>query len=85
MTMQAEAEWLLMIDGAARGNPGEAGGGAANLDEHAAVVKEISRYLGRATNNVAEYDALLMGLEALLALGKSESGCRATHSCWYGS
>jgi ribonuclease HI len=70
MTTQAEAEWLLMVDGAARGNPGEAGCGAAILDEHGAVVKEMSRYLGRATNNVAEYEALLMGLEALLALSK---------------
>ena len=69
MIMQAEAEWLLMVDGAARGNPGEAGCGAAILDEHGALVKEMSRYLGRATNNVAEYEALLMGLEALVALG----------------
>jgi ribonuclease HI len=33
-------------------------------------VKELSRYLGHATNNVAEYEGLLMGLEALLRLGK---------------
>ena len=33
------------------------------------VVKELSRYLGRATNNVAEYQGLLMGLEALLQMG----------------
>ena len=70
MAVQAEAQWLLMVDGAARGNPGEAGCGAAILDEQGAVVKEMSRYLGRATNNVAEYEALLMGLEAPLALGK---------------
>lgn len=70
MIMQAEAQWLLMVDGAARGNPGEAGCGGAILDEQGAVVKEMSRYLGRATNNVAEYEALLMGLEALLALDK---------------
>jgi ribonuclease HI len=70
MIAQAQTEWLLMVDGAARGNPGEAGAGAAILDENGAIVKEISRYLGHATNNVAEYEALLMGLEALLALGK---------------
>jgi ribonuclease HI len=34
------------------------------------VVKELSRHLGHATNNVAEYEALLMGLEALLQLGR---------------
>jgi ribonuclease HI len=68
----AEAEWLLMVDGAARGNPGEAGCGAAICDDSGAVVKELSRYLGQATNNVAEYEALLLGLEALIAMGKKK-------------
>jgi ribonuclease HI len=63
-------EWLLMVDGAARGNPGDAGCGAVILDRNGNVVKELSRYLGHATNNVAEYEGLLMGLEALLRLGK---------------
>jgi ribonuclease HI len=67
---QSQVEWRLMVDGAARGNPGEAGCGAAILDENGTVVKELSRYLGHATNNVAEYEGLLMGLEALLELGK---------------
>lgn len=62
-------EWLLMVDGAARGNPGEAGCGAVICDESGGVVKELSRYLGRTTNNVAEYEALLMGLEALVHMG----------------
>ena len=64
-----EKEWLLMVDGAARGNTGEAGCGAAICDETGKVVKELSRYLGHATNNVAEYEALLMGLEALVRMG----------------
>ena len=59
-----------MVDGAARGNPGEAGCGAVILDEKGTVVKELSRYLGRTTNNVAEYEGLLMGLEALVQLRK---------------
>jgi ribonuclease HI len=67
-----EKEWLLMVDGAARGNPGEAGCGAVICDESGAVVKELSRYLGHATNNVAEYEGLLMGLEALIQLGKKK-------------
>ena len=66
----AEGESILMVDGAARGNPGEAGCGAVILDESGAVIKEVSRYLGRTTNNVAEYEALLLGLEALIDLGK---------------
>lgn len=70
MATPAEAEWILMVDGAARGNPGEAGCGAVICDSSGAVVQELSRYLGRATNNVAEYEALLMGLEALLRTGR---------------
>lgn len=62
----------MTVDGAARGNPGEAGCGAAIFDENGAVVMELSRYLGRTTNNVAEYEALLMGLEALLKVGKKK-------------
>jgi len=67
---EAETEWLLMVDGAARGNPGEAGCGAVIYDEGGVVVKELSRYLGHATNNVAEYEALLMGLEEVLRSGR---------------
>jgi ribonuclease HI len=63
-------EWLLMVDGAARGNPGDAGCGAVILDKNGTVKQELSRYLGHATNNVAEYEGLIMGLEALLKLGK---------------
>jgi len=66
---ESQKDWLLMVDGASRGNPGEAGCGAVILDESGVVVKELSRYLHRTTNNVAEYEGLLMGLEALLQLG----------------
>jgi ribonuclease HI len=61
--------WLLMVDGAARGNPGEAGCGAVICDETGKVLEELCRYLGHATNNVAEYQALLMGLEGVVRLG----------------
>ena len=64
-----QPEWLLMVDGAARGNPGHAGCGAVIFDEKGASVKELSRYLGRTTNNVAEYEGLLMGLDELIRLG----------------
>ena len=65
-------EWLLMVDGAARGNPGQAGCGAVICDDSGAVVKKLSRYLGQTTNNVAEYEGLLMGLEALIELGQKK-------------
>jgi ribonuclease HI len=64
-----EEEYVLMVDGAARGNPGEAGCGAVICDADGIVVKELSRYLGHTTNNVAEYEGLLMGLEAVLGMG----------------
>lgn len=53
----------LFADGAARGNPGPAGAGAILLGERGEVVAELHRALGRATNNVAEYEALILGLE----------------------
>lgn len=59
-----------MVDGAARGNPGEAGCGAVICDETGTVAAELSRYLGHTTNNVAEYEALLMGLDAALRMGR---------------
>jgi len=58
-----------MVDGAARGNPGEAGCGAVVFDPRGSVLQELGRYLGHATNNVAEYEGLLVGLEAVLRLG----------------
>jgi probable phosphoglycerate mutase len=54
---------VLYADGAARGNPGPAGAGAVLLDDRGAVVAELTRALGHATNNVAEYSALILGLE----------------------
>lgn len=53
---ELDNEWLVMVDGAARGNPGPAGCGAVILDGNGKVVKELSRYLGHTTNNVAEYE-----------------------------
>lgn len=71
-TGSSESAWLLMVDGAARGNPEKAGCGAVILDEQGAVVRELYRYLGHATNNVVEYEALLMGLEELSRLGRKK-------------
>jgi ribonuclease HI len=54
---------VLYADGACRGNPGPAGSGAALVNEDGLVVAEAMRYLGPGTNNVAEYTALIIGLE----------------------
>lgn len=68
-------DYLIQGDGGSRGNPGPAGAGAVVKDAHGIVVGEVSEYLGTATNNVAEYTALVRALELLLAkLGKEAGG-----------
>ncbi|MGF7186795.1 ribonuclease HI [Desulfitispora alkaliphila] len=59
-------------DGASRGNPGKAGIGVLLLDENESVLKELSEFIGDATNNVAEYTAVIRALEVGLELGGIE-------------
>jgi len=61
----------LFTDGASRGNPGEAGAGIVLLDDDNQELVARSLYLGRSTNNVAEYKALVLGLETAIQLGCS--------------
>ena len=62
--------WLLHADGASLGNPGSGGAGAVIYDDQGRVAAEISQPLGPAvTNNEAEYQALLLGLDRLRSLG----------------
>lgn len=58
----------LFTDGAARGNPGPAGLGFVLFDGEGEVVFEGFRYLGKKTNNQAEYHALIDGLKKALEL-----------------
>jgi len=62
----------IYIDGAARGNPGPAGVGILITGPAGQVVERIHRSIGEATNNVAEYRALLLALERARALGCTE-------------
>ena len=55
-------EVIVHIDGGSRGNPGEAGVGVYFQDRSGAPLQSIARYIGRATNNTAEYQALLVAL-----------------------
>ena len=64
-------------DGAARGNPGPAGAGAVLTDISGNVIARLGRYLGRQTNNVAEYEGLLLGLKHARELGFREVEVRA--------
>lgn len=59
--------FTLYADGGARGNPGPAGAGAVVFDVAGKRVVEVADYLGVATNNVAEYEAVIRGLKALAA------------------
>ena len=59
----------LYADGSSRGNPGSAGAGVVIQDGDGKIIREISRYLGRATNNEAEYHAFIIALENARELG----------------
>jgi ribonuclease HI len=64
-------ELEIYIDGASKGNPGPSGIGAV-ICQAGIVVKNISSFIGNATNNIAEYTALIYALEEALIL-KAES------------
>jgi ribonuclease HI len=67
----------IYSDGAARGNPGPAGAGAVLIDATGAVMARLGRFLGTRTNNVAEYEGLLLGLKHARDLGYREVEVRA--------
>jgi ribonuclease HI len=60
------------VDGGARGNPGPAAIGAVLRDDAGQVLEEVGETIGEATNNVAEYKALLRGIELAAAQGASD-------------
>ena len=61
----------IYIDGASKGNPGPSGVGVV-ICRDGETIKNISSYIGHATNNVAEYTALIYALEEALIM-KAES------------
>ena len=66
------AKLTVNVDGGARGNPGPAAIGVVVRDADGEVVQELGERIGRATNNVAEYKALLRGIELAAAHGADE-------------
>jgi len=62
----------IHVDGGARGNPGPAAIAAVVSDEQGEIIHEANETIGRATNNVAEYRALLLGIDRGLLLGGTE-------------
>jgi ribonuclease HI len=63
---------VVHVDGGARGNPGPAAIGVVVSGPDGEVLDEVAERIGVATNNVAEYRALLRGLERAAALGARE-------------
>jgi ribonuclease HI len=63
---------VVNVDGGSRGNPGPAAIGVVMAEPGGAVVDQVAEAIGVATNNVAEYRALLRGLERARELGATE-------------
>ena len=63
---------VIHVDGGARGNPGPAAIGVVISDPRGGVLDELAEAIGVATNNVAEYRAVLRGLQRAQALGATE-------------
>ncbi len=63
---------IVNTDGGARGNPGPAGTGVVIKDETGQILYAAGEYIGEATNNVAEYKALIRALENAVKLGATE-------------
>jgi ribonuclease HI len=63
---------VVNVDGGARGNPGPAAIGVLVRDGSGEVLEEVGEQIGEATNNVAEYRALLRGIELAAAHGAGE-------------
>ncbi|MFL5367190.1 MAG: ribonuclease HI family protein [Myxococcales bacterium] len=77
-TARADGKRLrIFSDGAARGNPGPAGAGAVVLDSKGKVLARVGKFLGKQTNNVAEYEGVLLGLARAKELGATEIEVRA--------
>jgi dinuclear metal center YbgI/SA1388 family protein len=64
-----DGEYVLFVDGGSRGNPGPAGIGARLETDEGELAEELADYIGVATNNVAEYQAVIAGLELALDHG----------------
>ena len=68
---------ILKTDGGSRGNPGPSGAGWVICDLDGSPLAYGNEFLGRRTNNEAEYAAVLLGLQATLELGYSEVELRS--------
>jgi ribonuclease HI len=73
LTAKCSTDRLIVnVDGGARGNPGPAAVGVVISTPHGELVDELAERIGVATNNIAEYRALLRGLQRAAELGARE-------------
>ena len=72
----------IYTDGACSGNPGPAGIGVV-VKKNGQVIKEISKFIGQATNNIAEYTALIYALREALVLKADEVLVRTDSELMY--
>ena len=63
---------FIHTDGGARGNPGPGAIGVAILNDQKKLIKEIGKFIGRSTNNEAEYKAVVEGLKTCKEMGGKE-------------
>ncbi len=68
---KTNASITIFADGGSRGNPGPSGIGAVLYNDNGEVIKEISKYIGDATNNAAEYLAVIYALQEALHMKAS--------------
>lgn len=66
---------IIQADGGARSNPGPAATGVVIKNEKGEVLASYGEYLGKQTNNFAEYSAVISGLKKAHALGATEVEC----------
>jgi len=73
--MKKHDKLIIYTDGGARGNPGPGGAGVVICDSNHKIIQEYSQFLGHTTNNKAEYQALILGLEKTKKLKASIVDC----------
>ncbi|MEP9412566.1 MAG: ribonuclease HI family protein [Candidatus Brocadia sp.] len=61
------SELIIHTDGASRGNPGKAGIGVAIFDVDYHLIEEVCRFIGESTNNIAEYQAMILAARKAIA------------------
>lgn len=68
-------KFIIYTDGGARGNPGPGGCGVVIYDQQNKIVGEYTKFLKKATNNQAEYEALILALQKAKFLKAKELDC----------